>query len=207
VPTIRGVSHAERDDVPPGWDYDPAAWSQRLPIAAVAMIGFGIATYLALFQLGFVREVWEPFFGDGSRVILTSGVSQILPIPDAALGALGYLLDAIAGVIGGRARWRTMPWIVIAFGIAIGPLGAISIILVMIQPIVYGEWCTLCLASAVISVVMIGPAADEVLASLQHMRRARESGVSFWRALFGLSPERELVAPGPLAPHGAGGVA
>jgi uncharacterized membrane protein len=161
------------------------------------MIGFGIATYLALFQLGVVREVWEPFFGDGSRVILTSGVSQILPIP-----ALGYLLDAIAGVIGGRARWRTMPWIVIAFGIAIGPLGAISIILVMIQPIVYGEWCTLCLASAVISVVMIGPAADEVLASLQHMRRARESGVSFWRALFGLSPERELVAPGPLAPHG-----
>jgi hypothetical protein len=40
-------------------------------------------------------RVWEPFFGEGSRVILTSSVSRLLPVPDAALGAFGYLLDAV----------------------------------------------------------------------------------------------------------------
>lgn len=191
------------DDCPPGWDYNPSGWLQRLPIVAVALGGTAIAVHLALFQLEVIPDVWEPFFGDGSRVILTSGVSNILPIPDAALGAFGYLLDAITGVIGGRKRWRTMPWVVILFGLAVGPLGAVSLLLVMIQPIVYGEWCTLCLISALISVAMIGPAMDEVLASLQHMRRAKDAGASLWRTLWGLSPEKEQVPPTERAPIGA----
>ena len=49
----------------------------------------------------------------GSRTVLTSPVSRLPPIPDAALGALGYLVDAATGVIGRRDRWRTMPWIVL----------------------------------------------------------------------------------------------
>jgi hypothetical protein len=49
--------------------------------------------------------------------------------------------------------------------------------------VLYHSWCTLCLASAVISVAMIGPAVDEVLASLQHLRRA---GGSLWRAFWGV---------------------
>ena len=37
-------------NIPPGWDYNPATWPQRLPIIVLAMIGFVIATYLALYQ-------------------------------------------------------------------------------------------------------------------------------------------------------------
>jgi hypothetical protein len=40
--------------VPPGWETNPSAWSQRLPIVAVAMVGFVVATYLTLFQYGAV---------------------------------------------------------------------------------------------------------------------------------------------------------
>lgn len=94
------------------------------------MTGFAIASYLSLYQLRVFTTVWEPFFGSGSEKILNSGVSRILPIPDAALGALGYLADAVTGLIGGTRRWRAMPWIVIVFGLAVGPLGAISILLV-----------------------------------------------------------------------------
>jgi uncharacterized membrane protein len=174
-------------DIPPGWDYNPAAWSQRLPIVALALIGTAIATYLALFQLGVVTTVWEPFFADGSRKILTSGLSKVLPIPDAALGALSYVVDAIAGLVGGRGRWRTMPWIVVLFAVLVGPLGAISIGLVIAQPVVYDAWCTLCLASAAVSVAMIGPAMDEALASLQHLKRVADSrDGSVWRAFWGL---------------------
>ena len=180
------MSQADQRSVPPGWTYNPSAWSQRLPIAALALVGCGVATYLALYQWRIVPEVWEPFFGEGSRVILNSGISRVLPIPDAALGALSYLLDAITGVIGGRDRWRTMPWIVVLFGLLIGPLGAVSLMLVIFQPVLYGAWCTLCLASAAISLLMIGPAMDELLASLQVLRRAHRRGDSVWRTFWGL---------------------
>ena len=173
-----------RCDVPPGWDYDPSAWSQRIPIVIAAAVGAAIASYLGAFQLGLIDDVWEPFFANGSRTILTSGVSHLLPIPDALLGAFGYVVDALGGIIGGRGRWRTMPWIVVLFGIAVGPLGAVSVLLVILQPVLFDAFCTLCLASAVISVVMIGPAMDEVLASCQHLARLPED-VPFWRAFWG----------------------
>ncbi len=117
---------------PPGWSYNPSDWSRRLPIIGLALLGFGIALYLALYQWRVFGSVWEPFFGDGSRRILNSNVSRLLPIPDAALGALGYLVDAVTGVVGKRERWRTMPWIVAVFGLAVGPLGAVSILLVIL---------------------------------------------------------------------------
>jgi hypothetical protein len=109
------------EHIPPGWSYNPSAWSQRLWIVGIALVGFGIATYLALYQYDVVTDVWEPFFGSGSRTILDSWVSELLPVSDAALGAFSYLLDAVSGVIGGKRRWRTMPWMQYAAGCRIDP--------------------------------------------------------------------------------------
>ena len=161
---------------PPGWDYNPASWKQRIPLVLIALLGFCIASYLAAFQFRIIQTVWEPFFGSGSRTVLNSPTSRILPIPDAALGALGYLADVVTGIIGGTARWRTAPWIVVLFGVAVGPLGLVSVLLVILQPVKYDAWCTLCLSTALISILMIGPAMDEVLASLQHLGRVRARG-------------------------------
>jgi uncharacterized membrane protein len=133
--------------------------------------------------------VWEPFFGNGSRKILNSEISKMLPVPDAALGAFGYFLDAVSGLIGSRSRWKTMPWMVIIFGLAVGPLGAISILLVIFQPVLYDAWCTLCLISAGISIIMIGPAMDEVLASLQYLKRKKKEGKKIWRIFWGKNTE------------------
>lgn len=84
--------------------------------------------------------MWEPFLGDGSQTVLTSKTSHVLPVPDAVLGALSYVADAVTGAIGGTKRWKTKPWIVIIFGIAVGPLGAISILLVILQPVPYDSF-------------------------------------------------------------------
>ena len=176
--------------VPPGWSYSPSSWGQRLPIVGLATLGFAIAMYLALYQWRVIGHVWEPFFGSGSEHILReTWVSRLLPVPDAFLGAMGYFADAVAGVIGGTRRWRTMPWIVIIFGLLVGPFGLISILLVLSQPLLFGTYCTLCLASALISVLMIWPAMDEMLASLQHLKRRRDAGDSLWRAIWGLSTD------------------
>ena len=127
------------EGTPPGWDANPSSWRQRLPIVAVALVGFGIATYLTLYQLDVFDTVWEPFFGDGSETVLNSEVSHILPIPDALLGTFSYALDAVTGVLGGTRRWKTMPWLVVLFGLAVGPLGAVSVLLVVLQPVLFDD--------------------------------------------------------------------
>jgi uncharacterized membrane protein len=172
---------------PPGWSYNPSSWAERLWIIGVSLLGFGIASYLALYQWGIFAQVWEPFFGKGSEAVLHSFISKLLPIPDAALGAFAYLLDAVTGVVGGRERWRTMPWMVVLFGLAVGPLGIVSVLLVIAQPVLLHAWCTLCLVSAFISLVMIGPAMDEVLASLQYLKREYDNGRSMWQAFWGMN--------------------
>jgi uncharacterized membrane protein len=171
--------------IPPSWDYNPSSWSQRWPLIVVAFIGFVIALYLGLYQLHIFPTVWEPFFGKGSERVLNSFISKALPVPDALLGAFGYVLDVVTGIIGGTDRWRTKPWIVILFGIAIGPLGLISVMLVIFQPVLVGAWCTLCLVTAILSVVMISPAMDELLASLQYLQRRKQDGYSLWKAFWG----------------------
>lgn len=178
---------------PPGWSYNPSTWGQRIPIVVLALIGFVIATCLTLFQVGVFSTIWEPFFGDGSREVLNSSLSRMLPVPDAALGAAGYLVDAITGIIGGTGRWKSKPWIVVIFGLAVGPLGVVSIFLVVAQPVLIGAWCTLCLSSAVISVLMIGPAMDEMLASLQYLRRRRDHGLSLWDAFWGTADDQAAM--------------
>jgi hypothetical protein len=95
-------------------------------------------------------------------------------------------LDEVSVVLGGADRWRRRPWLVILFAIAVGPLGATSILLVIFQPVLFGAWCTLCLTSALISICMIGPAMDEFLASLQYLKREHARGRSLWRAFWGL---------------------
>lgn len=176
---------ATASNTPPGWSYNPSAWSQRYPLIGIAAVGFIIAGYLSLYQFELIADVWEPFFGEGSIKILNSPVSELFPIPDAALGAFSYIADAVAGIIGGTRRWKTMPWIVVFFGLFVGPLGLVSILLVILQPVMFSAWCTLCLASAVCSVIMIGPAMDELLASLQYMKRCKKAGFPLWKTFWG----------------------
>jgi hypothetical protein len=65
----------------------PSAWSARLPILILAGVGFCLASYLTAYQFGAIGRVWEPIFGHGSRTVLHSFVSRLLPVPDAAVGA------------------------------------------------------------------------------------------------------------------------
>ena len=173
-----------KEGVPPGWTYNPSTWGERLWLILVALLGCFLSGYLALYQWGLVRTVWEPWFESGSERVLHSELSRLLPVPDAALGTLAFGLDAVTGAIGGTKRWRTMPWMVVLFGLAVGPLGVVSVLLVIAQAVWLEAWCTLCLVSAVISVIMIGPAMDEVLASLQFLKRATREHAPVWRVFW-----------------------
>lgn len=180
LPNSPGEDQATGPDVPPGWSYNPSAWMQRAPVIAMALVGFFIARYLAAYQLGHIETVWDPFFRDGTRQILESDVSRAFPISDAGLGAIAYLVEVLTGFVGGTRRWRTMPWMVILFGILVVPLGVVSIVLVVLQPLAVGAWCTLCLVTAFAMLIMISPAADEVIATIQFLQQSRREGKPFW---------------------------
>ena len=89
-----------------------------------------------------------------------------------------YVLEILTGIIGGRNRWRTMPWLVILFGVMIVPLGAVSIFFIIIQPILIGTWCTLCLFAAVAMLIQIPYSVDELIATGQFLAERRRKGKS-----------------------------
>jgi nucleoside-diphosphate-sugar epimerase/uncharacterized membrane protein len=177
-------------DVPPGWDLSPSSWSQRAPIIALAFVGLAISRALAAYQLGHVDAVWDPLFGsdvagkNGTEAIITSDLSEAWPLPDAGVGAVVYLLEIVIGLTGAANRWRTMPWLVLAFGALIVPLGAVSIGFIIIQPILLGTWCTLCLIAAAAMLAQIPFALNELLATLQFLARRRRAGRSVLVTLF-----------------------
>jgi hypothetical protein len=180
---------------PPGWSYNPSGWLQRAPIVAMAFLGFFLSRHLAAFQLGHIPWAWDPFFGDGTRRVLESEVSRSWPVSDAGLGAVAYMIEALSGLMGGTNRWRTMPWMVAMFGVLVVPLGVVSIVLVILQPVAVGAWCTLCLATAAAMLVMIAPALDEVVAMAQFLAAARREGRPFWRTFWIGGTLREAGAP------------
>ncbi|MEQ5789242.1 NAD-dependent epimerase/dehydratase family protein [Erythrobacter sp. NFXS35] len=190
-------------EVPPGWSFNPSSWTQRLPIIALAIVGLLFSRFLAAYQMGHVEGVWEPFFAgspndpqNGTEEIITSSVSEAWPVPDAALGAYTYLLEILTGIVGSRARWRTMPWLVLLFGLMIVPLGIVSITFIIIQPIVIGTWSTLALIGAAAMLIQIPYSVDELAASLSFLRRRVKAGRSFLRVLlFGDTDEGDRLSP------------
>src|SRR3954471_13221032 len=124
-PGISAEAIEDPTDVPRGWSYNPSAWVQRVPIAALALIGLLISRYLTAYQFGHVDEVWDPFFADGTRTVITSDVSNAWPVPDAGGGTVSYVLEILATLIGSRRRWRTMPWMTLLFGLLIVALGGV----------------------------------------------------------------------------------
>jgi hypothetical protein len=183
------------NDIPPGWIDNPSRWHKRAPLCALALAGMAVSLYLALDQFGVIAHVWEPFFGDGSRKVLHSSFSESLPVPDAALGVLGYAADAAAGVIGGHDRWRTKPWIVLLYGLIAAAIVATGTTLAILQGAVYHHYCTLCLTSAALSILIAGPALEETLAALQQVARVHLAGASWWDALRGREPAERRPEP------------
>lgn len=167
-------------DKPPGWTYNPSSWIRRWLGIALSLLGFFIGRYLAAYQLGYIHHAYDPFFGNGTGRVLTSVISKHFPISDAGLGSVAYILEALSGFMGDRARWRTAPWIVMLFALLVLPLGVTSITLVILQPTVVGAWCGLCLIAAAGLLISVPLAVHEVIAMGQFLLEAKRQRKNFW---------------------------
>ncbi len=175
--------------VPPGWSYNPSAWPARIVIALLAFLCWMISRYLAAYQLGYIDTIWDPFFSPGTKSVLESSVSKAFPVPDAGLGAMAYTFEFFSACLGGKNRWRTAPWAILIFGILVIPVSLVSVVLIILQPLVVGTWCALCLITAICMLVGIPFAIGEVAATLQYLKYSKEK--PFFSLLFqgGLCPK------------------
>lgn len=173
------------DNISSGQSSNPSSWRKRVVLLIMAFIGFLIALYLGLYQLHIFKTVWEPFFGNGTNAVVKSSFSRSLPVPDGFIGAFGYLCDIILVSIGNETRWKTKPWVVILYSIVVMLMGLVSILLIIIQPAVLHAWCTLCLASAALSLGMVVPVIDELFASVHQIKNEKRNGKNFWKAMKG----------------------
>jgi hypothetical protein len=176
-----------RVDAVAPWEYNPSGWGQRLPVAALALLATLIAAYMALYQWRLIDDAWDPVFGDQTRRVLDSDVSEQMRrrmrIPDAALGAVGYFSEVVLALAGSTRRWQFRPWLVLLFGFDVIPLGVVSVVLVILQGAVVGSWCFLCLVTAAISLMLIYYTYDEVWSCLHYLSRVRRRSGS-WRTLW-----------------------
>jgi len=197
------------DVCPPNLHYNPSSWGQRVPICLLAGVAFLIAGYMALYQWRLIDNVWDPIFGSQSKRVLDSPTSEAMRkwmhLPDAALGALAYLGDALFGLAGSTRRWQYRPWMVILFGLDVIPLGIVSAVLVGMQGAVVGAWCFLCLVTAVISLVLVLLAYDEVWTTMLYLKRVWKRTHNLkvmWKTFWGAAvAEAEEVALQRLNPR------
>jgi hypothetical protein len=170
--------------IPEGWSYNPSAWPQRVPVIALAFMSFLVARYMAAFQLGHIRSVWDPVFGGAAEGVLRWQTSRGWPVSEAGLAATIYLIEVLLGLMGDPRRWRTMPWIVAGFGFIVLPLGVVSIVLVILQPLAVGAWCSPCLFMAAAMLLMIPLSLDEIVATVQLLVQKKRQGLSVWRVFW-----------------------
>jgi uncharacterized membrane protein len=157
--------------------------------------GLLVSSYLAFFQYQLIDTVWDPLFGGASsRAVLTSTLSRALPVHDAALGAIAYLAETVLEAAGGSRRWRQRPWILLLLGLTAAVMALTSLGLILVQATVVQRFCTLCLASAGISLIVPFLVAPEVEAAARHVYRGHRLSGSWRLALLGRAPDETPVS-------------
>lgn len=181
VVRVRRIVSRNRHDYPihehaPRLKFNPSSFGERRVVLLLAGVGFVIAVYLALYQSGIIRTVKDPFFGmQSSDRVLHSSISRWFPIPDAWLGALGYVADLVGAAVGDSQRWRTAPRLVLVYGLVVAGVALAALTLAILQPLVVHAGCTLCLTSAAISLVIAWLARHEVSAAIHHLYEKRKT--------------------------------
>lgn len=181
---VKKEAVARESSVPAGWSYNPSSWPHRIPTVCLAALCWFFSRYMAAYQLGYIEQIWDPFFKDGTLDVITSQISKEFPVSDAGMGAMCYTLEALLGWQGSTNRWAKMPWLVACFAFLVIPVGIASISLIILQPVIVGSWCSWCLATAVSMLFMVVLTSGELAAVLQLLLQVKRKGKSVWKVFW-----------------------
>jgi len=145
------------------------AGSPGWAVPLLALVGLGVAAYLAFVEVGGSEAVCGPV-GDCNTVQQSEYARLFGAIPIGVLGVVGYAVTVVAwGVTRlGRGRLADAAAVVLFAGVVGGVL--LSGYLTFLEPFVIGATCAWCLASAVIITVLMWLTARPAAAAWSRMR-------------------------------------
>lgn len=146
------------DGSDPGWG-----------IPALALIGLGVAAYLAFVEVGGSEAVCGPV-GDCNAVQNSEYARLFGVLPVGVAGVVGYLLVVAAWVVAHLTRTavRDLATVAILGGAVIGTL--FSIYLTFLEPFVIGATCMWCITSAVVVTTVMWLSVGPARAALGRLR-------------------------------------
>jgi uncharacterized membrane protein len=132
----------------------PAKWGYGFLVPLLALIGAGVASYLAYIEATGVIAVCGPV-GDCNTVNQSDYARLFGMLPIGALGLMGYVALALAWAASRYASesvalWSRVSLLVMAVG---GTL--FSIYLTFLEPFVIGATCAWCLTSSIIMTALM----------------------------------------------------
>lgn len=183
LPTMQDMIYKPSQEIPPGWTYDPSTWIQRAPITVLALFCWFITRYFAAYHLGYTTTLWDPLFPNGTLAVTGSHAFTLL-LPVSKYAAAIYSIVILLALKGGTSRWRTMPWVVCIFGFIVVPVGLLNIVFILLQPVVLGQWCTLCLIEGLCLLGMMVLTLDECIAVINYLFICRRKRLSLWKVFW-----------------------
>lgn len=139
----------------------------RQGVAALALIGVFVSTYLLLHRLGFVSDLACGPDG-GCSFVQSTRFATFAGIPVPLLGVVGYLAILLVALIGTRPGAPDQRWISVALLGLTGGAFAFSMYLTALEAWVINAWCMWCVISAIIATLAF-------LLSLPEIGRLRRS--------------------------------
>jgi len=127
---------------------------RRQAIVVLALVGLLVATYLWLYKIGVLGELQ---CGTGScEYVQTSPYADVLGIPVAFLGVLGYFAQFVLGLVGLQPRFVADRRVALSLAV-LATLGfALTLYLTAIELFVLHAICRWCVGSAVIMTAIWG---------------------------------------------------
>lgn len=121
-------------------------------VAAVALVGVFVATYLLLYKLGFVGSLICGV-GGGCETVQASPYAEFLGLPVAGWGLLGYLVILAVALLGTQPRFTDARWVSLGL-LALTTIAVLfSAYLSVLEEFVIRAWCRWCIVSAILSVL------------------------------------------------------
>jgi hypothetical protein len=132
-------------------------------------------------------------FQDRATVLVIAFLGLVTVGPDYDLWnfliELNFVLITLLAFFGSEDRWRTKPWLIALFGVFAGIISFCLSLGSLLQMASSYHWQTRSIARATLALLTVGPAADEVLASLQFLRLEMKQGRKLWNSFWGLRPK------------------
>lgn len=135
-------------------------------VAAVALIGVFIATYLLLYNLGALGGI-ACGVGGGCETVQATRFAYFLGIPVAGWGLATYIGILTVALAGAQPRFAHARWVPAGLLLLTGIAFVFSAYLTALEAWVIHAWCRWCVVSAVIATLTF-------VFSLPELRRLRE---------------------------------